>query len=267
MGIAAPAAGVGFGTMSTAGLGSVGMSMGTGAVGLGAGAASAGAGLGMMGMLGAAMPIAGIALGVMNAFVSNKAAKAQARQQHEYMEQMIAAQNKAALEEMRENYGQLTKAENSVIAGTMQQSVEAQKQAAIAEGKINLMAAATGMGGSSVQDMFFQLQQQKGQNLSTLMQNQENALLDIQDQAENIYAATNSKLQRVRQVARPTGWSMAANLVSGGLQGYLSGSQMQSLSDDFFGITRNQMGAFQTSSMQQLPSFKQIGGQLLRGAN
>jgi len=151
----------------------------------------------------------------------------QARKQAEAQQQYQQQQNELALKSMRDQYSQLSSAEKDARERALQDSIQNQEEYAQRRAKINLMAAASGTSGLSVDSMMQDLKQQKGRNLSTIVSNQEIELQGFRNQAESIRTGTAGRIDN-RKIQRPSWAEIGLNAASSAAQGYMTGMDIKS---------------------------------------
>ena len=109
-------------------------------------------------------------------------------QQKNANEQLKAANafNKQAAINTADSYGQLGVQGKEANRLALEQAIQNQNDASKAAGTVNLVAGASGAAGGSVDSMMTDIQQNKGKNLSIIMDNREIAMQDIKQQGEAI---------------------------------------------------------------------------------
>lgn len=170
---------------------------------------------------------------VIGAAVSYQGIQSQKRMA-EYQEQQQEQQNKAALESMQSQYSALNAAEQQAQKQELDSSIQNQKDAAAARGRVNLMSAASGMQGTSIEDMFWQVEQTKGANLNTILYNSEVDQYNRGLQAEQVWADTRAA-RGARYFAKPSALEGALKVTGGALQGYQMAAGFMNTAKDFTG--------------------------------
>lgn len=150
-------------------------------------------------------------------------ARKQAEQQRAYQKQ----QNELAMESMRSQYSQLSSAEADARERGLQEGMDNQIQAAQRKSQINLMAAASGTQGLSVDSMMQDIKRQEGRNLDTIVRNQDIELQGFRNQAEQIRTGTAGRIDN-RKIERPSWAEIGINAASSAAQGYMTGQDMTS---------------------------------------
>lgn len=158
----------------------------------------------------------------------------QQRQNTKVQEQQAEMQKQNALEEMRQNYAALNTEQAKMSAQEIDASLENQKAYVQDAGRVNLMAASTGMGGQSIGDMFYQVEQKKAQNLDNLLLNHEAGMQELTQQAENLQAGAKSRLTGLT-VSKPSAAAGILNIGTSALGGYLQGKELQKTFEDYSG--------------------------------
>ena len=148
-------------------------------------------------------------------------ARQQAAQQQAYQQQ----QNKRAIESMQGQYSQLSGAEADARSRAVTDSMDNQVEAARRKASINLMAAASGTQGLSIDSMMRDISQQQGRNLNTIVRNQEIELMGFRNQAEQIRTGTASRIDN-RKIQRPSWAEVGLNTAAAGAQGYMTGQDL-----------------------------------------
>lgn len=150
---------------------------------------------------------------------ARKTAAAQVAAQEERNDQIV--------ESTIANYDQLSEAELSVQQQSLQRSLDTQKDYIKQKGKLNVMAAAMGTGGQSMQSQLNDLNRTKYSNFNTIQQDKQAELDNIADQATNMrYQAASS--MSTQAISRPSWASGALSAASSGLQTYSAVSSLGS---------------------------------------
>lgn len=165
----------------------------------------------------AAVTMAGTAL--MQGIQSRNQAKAQ----QEYQQQ----KNERALSSMQDQYSQLSGAEADARERSIDESMRNQVESAKRKSRINLMAAASGTQGLSVDGMIRDISQQQGRNMNTILRNQDIELQGFRNQAEQIRTGTANRIDK-RKIQRPSWGEIGLSTASAGVQGYMTGSDLTS---------------------------------------
>lgn len=190
------------------------------------------------------------ALGAASAAAKNQAASAQISAQNRQIDmqnQQVDLNNAATIEQMRDNYAALGTEQAKAAAESLQQGQDVQKAAIQAKSQANLMAAATGMGGASVEDMFYAVSRDKNQSMSNVISNYEDRVYEINLQAENVYNQAKGSLQnKTARLNKPSSFSKVANIAVGAISGYMTGS---GVADSVKGAAAAKAGAGAGSGM------------------
>lgn len=160
------------------------------------------------------------ALGAASAHMQNQAADARVEAQN----RQIELNNQAVIEQMGENYAALNTEAQKAAAESVQQGMQSQLGAIKSRSEANLMAAASGMGGASVEDMFVAINRDEAKSMSNIIGNYEDRIYEINRNAENVWNQAKGGLQNT--LNKPSGWSKAANVITGAIGGYATGSQL-----------------------------------------
>jgi len=160
-----------------------------------------------------AIPMAVIA--VASSVYSGIQAREKADQQNAYRKQ----QNEQALKSMQSQYSQLSGAEadareRSIVAG-MDNQTEAMRR----KSSINLMAAASGTQGLSVDSLLQGVRSEQGRNMNTILNNQEIELQGFRNQAEGIRTQTASRIDN-RTIQKPSWGEIGLNAANSGASAY-----------------------------------------------
>jgi hypothetical protein len=169
----------------------------------------------------AAVPIAywlaaSTALSVASTVSSMQSQKAEAEANASIQENNNREITRAALEQ----YGELSAAEDSIQEAAGQESLEQQKLYYKSKGRVDVLAGSSGTYGGSVDAMLLDLNQTRGQNLSTITKNRRTQLNEITLQATQIRnSARASKGTRVfnKPSGLQMGLSVGSNLASGAI--------------------------------------------------
>lgn len=148
-------------------------------------------------------------------------ARNQAKQQEEYQKQ----QNERAIDSMQDQYSQLSGAEADARERAVQDGMSNQVEAAKRKSQINLMAAASGTQGLSVDSMMRDLKQQQGRNMNTILRNQETELQGFRNQAEQIRTGTAGRIDN-RKIQKPSWAEIGISTASAATSGYMTGSDL-----------------------------------------
>lgn len=144
-------------------------------------------------------------------------ARNQAERQAEYQKQ----QNRRAIESMQDQYSQLSGAEADARERAVQEGMNNKLEAAKRKSQINLMAAASGTQGLSVDSMMRDISQQRGRNMNTILRNQDIELQGFRNQAEQIRTGTADRIDN-RKIQKPSWAEIGINTGAQALQGYMS---------------------------------------------
>lgn len=144
-------------------------------------------------------------------------ARKQAERQAEYQKQ----QNQRAIESMQDQYSQLSGAEADARERAVQEGMNNKIEAAKRKSQINLMAAASGTAGLSVDSMMRDISQQRGRNMDTILRNQDIELQGFRNQAEQIRTGTAGRIDN-RKIQKPSWAEIGINAGAQALQGYAS---------------------------------------------
>jgi len=148
-------------------------------------------------------------------------ARKQAAQQAEYQKQ----QNRRAIDSMQDQYGQLSGAEADARERAVQEGMNNKLEAAKRKSQINLMAAASGTQGLSVDSMMRDISQQRGRNMDTIIRNQDIELQGFRNQAEQIRTGTAGRIDN-RKIQKPSWAEIGINAGAQAFQGYNSMSDL-----------------------------------------
>lgn len=160
------------------------------------------------------------------AAISTVAQGVQARNQAQAQEEYRKQQNEMAIESMQDQYGQISEAEADARERAAQESINNQEQYAQRKARINLMAAASGTQGLSVDSMMRDLKQQKGRNMNTIITNQDIELQGFRNQAEQVRTGTAGRID-TREIKRPSWAAIGLQTAQAGTQGFLRGKAME----------------------------------------
>lgn len=149
-------------------------------------------------------------------------ARKQAEAQQEYQQQ----RNKRALESMQDQYSQLSGAEADARERSLEETMDNQVEAAKRRSRINLMAAASGTQGLSVDSMMQDISRNQGRNMNTIISNQDIELQGFRNQAEQIRTGTANRIDK-RKIQRPSWGEIGLSTASAGLQGYMTGTDLK----------------------------------------
>lgn len=170
-----------------------------------------------------AVATVGVVLMAGQALMSGIQARNQAKAQQEYQQQ----KNERALSSMQDQYSQLSGAEADARERSIDESMRNQVESAKRKSRINLMAAASGTQGLSVDGMIRDISQQQGRNMNTILRNQDIELQGFRNQAEQIRTGTANRIDK-RKIQRPSWGEIGLSTVSAGVQGYMTGSDLTS---------------------------------------
>ncbi|QHJ79425.1 MAG: hypothetical protein [Caudoviricetes sp.] len=130
------------------------------------------------GAIAAAAAVASVAATAYSAYSQKQNADAQAEAQKKSNDSKIAA--------AVQSYGDLDVQEADIQRNAKESGLQQDIQAMQARGRVNLFAAASGTMGGSVDSMLFDIDQQKEQNLNSIIRQKESGLYSIKQQANQI---------------------------------------------------------------------------------
>lgn len=130
------------------------------------------------GAIAAAAAVASVAATAYSAYSQKQNADAQAEAQKKSNDSKIAA--------AVQSYGDLDSQELDIQRNAKESGLQQDIQAMQARGRVNLFAAASGTMGGSVDSMLFDIDQQKEQNLNSIIRQKESGLYSIKQQANQI---------------------------------------------------------------------------------
>ncbi|WWT42369.1 hypothetical protein [Vibrio phage Va-ZX-1] len=160
-----------------------------------------------------------IASAAYSMYAANQNAKAQ--------EEAAERRNKQLVETTIANYDELSEQELEAQQASLEDSLSMQKDYLKEKGRINVMAAYSGVGGMSVASQLQDLERTKFSNFNIIQQNQQAEYDNIADQAESMrYGAMGS--MDVRPISRPSAVAGLLNIGSAALQGYSGYQQAKS---------------------------------------
>lgn len=139
----------------------------------------------------------------------------QAKQQEAYRKQ----QNEIAKESMLDQYSELSAAEKESRTASLEQKQENQDEYQKRKAKLNLMAAASGTGGLSVDSMMQDLKAERGRNINAIVHNQEVELDKFRSKSEAIRTQTKSRVDN-RKIKKPSWGSIGLNAAAQGVSSY-----------------------------------------------
>lgn len=173
--------------------------------------------------------ISGSTMAVMGVMAAMSAAAAysadqQQRGQIDIANKQVENDNKATLAKMQQDYTALNDEQRAAAAEAVDQSMQNQQAASEAQGRVNTLAAAQGMGGTSVDDLLFQVQKEKGENMSNILNNQEVKFRQIKDQSAMAHLAAKSGMKV--QLNKPSGMASGLNITTSAVGGAMQGYQM-----------------------------------------
>lgn len=149
----------------------------------------------------------------------------QARQQAKAQQQYQDQQNKSALASMQDQYSDLNENERDARQRSLMESMQNQEEGARRRASINLMAAASGTQGLSVDSMIQDINRNQGRNLNTIISNQDTELRGFRQQAEQIRTGTASRMD-TQKIQRPSWAEIGLQAGSSALQGYTTGQEI-----------------------------------------
>lgn len=149
----------------------------------------------------------------------------EARKQAEQQREMQKINNERAMDSMRSQYSQLSGAEADARERSVTDAMDNQVEAARRKSRINLMAAASGTAGLSMDSMMQDIRQQQGRNLSTIVTNQDIELQGFRNQAEQIRTGTAGRIDN-RKIQRPSWLEVGLQTASSAAQGYMTGQDL-----------------------------------------
>lgn len=134
----------------------------------------------------------------------------------------------------RENYRQLASVEQQEQKEYKEQLLQNQTSLSQQKAAVELMAAASGTGGNSVDAMMTDLTNTAGQNQAQIVSNYENQQQSIANQYRSIQKGGAMEMRRFN---KPSTVSTLTGSISSGLQGFMggyqAGAQVKSAYDDW----------------------------------
>lgn len=180
----------------------------------------------------------------------------QARQQAEAQQQYQQQRNKRALKSMQDQYSQLSGAEADARERALEQTMDNQVEGAKRKARINLMAAASGTQGLSVDGLMQDISRNQGRNLNTIISNQDIELQGFRNQAEQIRTGTANRIDN-RKIQRPSWGEIGVSTASAGVQGYMTGTDLKNAVGN---------GGNPVATMQDSGGFGSLGSSVNYGA-
>lgn len=179
----------------------------------------------------------------------------QARKQAEQQQAIQKQNNKRAIESMQSQYSQLSGAEADARQRTLDDKLDNQAEAARRKASINLMAAASGTQGLSIDGVMRDISQQQGRNLNTILTNQDIELQGFRNQAEQVRTGTAGRIDN-RKIQRPSWLEVGLQTASSAAQGYMMGTDLSAS----LGNGGNPGATLSSSSQQGWYGSVQTGG-------
>ncbi|CAM0031673.1 internal virion protein [Vibrio phage D530] len=147
------------------------------------------------------------------------AATAQANANAKAQEEAAEKRNQQLVEQTVANYDELADIELQAQQQAQEDTQAVQKDFLQQKGRINVMAAAMGTAGQSLDSQLKDLEREKYQNYDTILTSRQAEMDNIRSQAETMrYQAANS--MNVTPVSRPSWASTALSVGSTALGGY-----------------------------------------------
>lgn len=146
----------------------------------------------------------------------------QSNQQKAFAEAQAKAQdqnNKAIRASAIQQYDDLSRSERDAIDQADLESLEQQKLAIQAQGRVNVMSGASGTYGGSVDSVLQDLVQTRGKNIAAIRSNRDTQLEDIRIQSEGIRFGARAR-QGNRVFAKPRSGIVALQAVTAGVGSY-----------------------------------------------
>ena len=147
----------------------------------------------------------------------NQAKAAKAQQKH---------QNKSAIDNMQHQYGVLNENERDSLLRHREESMDIQGEFAKRRSQLNLMSAASGTSGLSVDNMITGLERDSGRNMETVLRNQDAELSNFREQARASRTGAAGRMD-TRKIQRPSWLEVGLNTASQAGQAYMQGQGIQ----------------------------------------
>lgn len=153
-------------------------------------------------------------------------AGAQAYQQYDQANKLADAQKKAQkiknaqmVDQVTANYDELADVDREAQEQSMERALDVQKGYIKGKGRINVMAAAMGTGGMSMQSQLKDLEREKFSDFNTVLEDRQASIDNMASQAQSMrYSAAAG--MNVSPISRPSNASLALNLGTSAIQGY-----------------------------------------------
>lgn len=145
------------------------------------------------------MAVGAAAVAAVGAIYSGYVSQQQAKAQIEAQER----NNELAAESMLNQYSELSEAEKDSRNAALEQTQENQEEYQRRKSRINLITAASGAGGMSVDSMMQDLRANKGSNMNAIVNNQEIELDKFRSRSTAIQTQAKSRIDK-RKIHKPS---------------------------------------------------------------
>ena len=169
----------------------------------------------------------------------------QGQKQADAMAKQQELNNEATLKSAVSQYSEMGAFEQEAARQNLNDSLDVQADRSRAVGRVNLMTAASGTSGLSMDSLLTDIRQSKGRNMETINQNRQTDLANFRQQASNIRYGAASQMD-TRTISRPS--AVAAGLevageATGAYNKYTSSVRKDtSVKDSFGGVYNNIAG-------------------------
>ena len=150
----------------------------------------------------------------------------QAYQQYDQANKLASAQKKAQkiknaqmVDQVTANYDELADVEREAQEQSVERALDVQKGYIKNKGRINVMAAAMGTGGMSMQSQLKDLEREKFSDFNTVLEDRQAGIDNIASQAQSMRYSAAAGMS-VQAISRPSNASLALNLGTTAIQGY-----------------------------------------------
>jgi len=150
----------------------------------------------------------------------------EARNQAKAAREQQKRQNESAIESMQHQYGVLNDNERESLRTHLEESMDIQGEFAKRRSQLNLMSAASGTAGLSVDNLITGLERDRGRNMQTVLRNQDIELRNFREQAESIRTGTAGRMD-TRKIQRPSWLEIGLNTAAEAGQAYMQGQGIQ----------------------------------------
>lgn len=142
-----------------------------------------------------------------------------ANQNAEAQQEAAEKRNQQLVETTIANYDELSEQELEAQQASLEDSLSMQKDYLKEKGRINVMAAYSGVAGMSVASQLQDLERTKFSNFNIIQQNQQAEMDNVADQAESMRYGAMGRMD-VTPISRPSAVAGLLNIGSAALQGY-----------------------------------------------